>query len=270
MERGSSMFKIGFIGFGNMASAMLGGMLHGGLVQRSEVACRDVTDEATEKSAQMLGIHACSSNAELARQSELIVLSVKPQFYAQVIAEIAPEVETQTVLTIAPGKQLSWLQEQFGKAVPIVRCMPNTPALVGEGCTAVCRNELVSDETFRHVLRLLGSVGTAHELEERHFDAFVGISGSSPAYVYIFIEALADAAVLEGIPRQQAYQFAAQAVLGSAKMVLDTGKHPGVLKDAVCSPAGTTIEAVRVLEEEGFRAAVMHAVSACAEKSRSL
>ena len=264
------MYQIGFIGLGNMASAMLGGMIKSGLVRPEEVTCRDATDALTAQAAERFGIHASGSSAELARESELIALTVKPQYYAGVIAEIAPEVTAQTILTVAPGKTLAWLREQFGKDVPIVRIMPNTPALVGEGCTAACHNELISEERFAEILQLLGSFSTPHVLEESKFDAFVGVSGSSPAYVYMFIEAMADAAVLEGIPRVQAYQFAAQAVLGSAKMVLETGKHPGELKDAVCSPGGTTIEGVRVLEEEGFRAAVMHAVSAAAEKSRIL
>lgn len=263
------MYKIGFIGMGNMASALLSSMLHGGLVSRDEVACRDATDEMTNQTSQKLGIAACGSAAQLAQSSELIVLTVKPQYYAQVIAQIAPVVtEEQTILTVAPGKTLDWLREQFGKDVAIVRCMPNTPALVGAGCTAVCRNSLVSDAVFERVLQLLGSCGEANPLPEAQFDAFVGLCGSAPAYVYMFIEAMADAAVLEGIARDQAYSFAAQAVLGSAKMVLETGKHPGALKDAVCSPGGTTIEAVRVLEEEGFRASVMHAVMASTEKSR--
>lgn len=264
------MYKLGFIGFGNMASAMLGGMLHTGILERGQVACRCSSDASTQTAAQRMGIAPCASSAEVAKNSEIVVLTVKPQLYEGVIAEIAPVVEQQTILTVAPGKTLAWLQERFGKPVALVRCMPNTPAQVGEGCTAVCRNEAVPDARFEEILKLLGSFGTAQVLPERLFDAFVGVCGSSPAYVYMFIEAMADAAVLEGIPRQQAYAFAAQVVLGSAKMVLDTGKHPAALKDAVCSPGGTTIEAVRALEERGFRAAVMQAVTVCTEKSKSM
>ena len=176
------MYKIGFIGMGNMGTALLGGMLHSELVSRSEIACRDVADEMTNRTAQKLGIHACSSNYELAQNSELIILTVKPQYYAEVIAEIAGAVgENQTVLTVAPGKTLAWVEEQFGKRVAIVRCMPNTPALVGEGCTAVCCNDLVSEETYSRVLKLLSGCGEAHTLPEKQFDAFVGLCGSSPA-----------------------------------------------------------------------------------------
>ena len=256
---------------GNMASAMLGGMVHSGLVAREEVCCRDASDELTRLAAEKYGIAPCASNAELAREAQIVFLTVKPQYYAGVIAEIAPAIGAeQTVLTVAPGKTLAWLAGQFGRALPIVRCMPNTPALVGEGCTAVCRNELVPDGRFAEILKLLGSFGTASELPEALFDAFTGLCGSSPAYVFVLLEAMADAAVREGLPRQQAYRFAAQAVLGSARMLLDTGKHPGELKDMVCSPAGTTIEGVRALEEGGFRATVMRAVQAATEKSRAM
>ena len=148
--------------------------------------------------------------------------------------------------------------------------MPNTPALVGEGCTGFCCYKLVSEEEQAQAAAILGSFGRAYQVPENLLDTVVGISGSSPAYVFMLIEAMADGAVAEGMPRAQAYEFAAQAVYGSAKMVLETKKHPGELKDMVCSPAGTTIEAVRVLEQSGFRSAVIEAEKACAEVSRSL
>jgi pyrroline-5-carboxylate reductase len=146
--------------------------------------------------------------------------------------------------------------------------MPNTPALVGEGITAVCANDRVTEEELGYVCSVLKSFGKAEVVGENLMDAVVSVSGSSPAYVFIFIEAMADAAVADGMPRSQAYQFAAQAVYGSAKMVLETGLHPGQLKDMVCSPGGTTIEAVRVLEEKGFRSSVMEAMRACTKKAR--
>lgn len=173
-------------------------------------------------------------------------------------------------MTLAPGKTLDWLETQFGKKVKIVRTMPNTPALVGEGMTAACPNQYVTEEERDYVLKILGAFGKVEIVPERLIDAVVAVSGSSPAYVFILIEAMADAAVAEGMPRAQAYEFAAQAVYGSAKMVLETGKHPGELKDMVCSPAGTTIEAVRILEKEGFRSSVIEAMKACAEVSRNL
>ena len=148
--------------------------------------------------------------------------------------------------------------------------MPNTPAMVGEGMTAVCPNEHLTEDEIAYVKSLLESFSRAEIVPERLMDVVTAVSGSSPAYVFMLIEAMADAAVSGGMPRKQAYQFAAQAVLGSAKMVLDTGKHPGELKDMVCSPAGTTIDAVKVLENEGMRSAVINAVCACVEKSREM
>ena len=201
----------------------------------------------------------------------MLILSVKPQYYAEAIAEIRDCVsDDQLIITIAPGKTLAWLEEQFGKPVKIVRTMPNTPALVGEGMTAACVNPYVTEEEKAYALKILESFGKVEIVPEHLIDAVVAVSGSSPAYVFMFIEAMADAAVAEGMPRAQAYQFAAQAVYGSAKMVMETGKHPGELKDMVCSPAGTTIEAVRVLEERGFRSAVIEAMKACADVSRNM
>ena len=196
---------------------------------------------------------------------------MKPQFYEDVIHEIRDDIrDNQIVITIAPGKTLAWLAEQFGKNVKIVRTMPNTPAMVGEGMTAACPNEYMTEEETAYVCTLLESFGRVEIVPERLMDTVVSVSGSSPAYVFMLIEAMADAAVSGGMPRPKAYQFAAQAVLGSAKMVLETGKHPGELKDMVCSPAGTTIEAVRVLEELGFRSAVFEAMKVCEEMSKGM
>ena len=164
----------------------------------------------------------------------------------------------------------SWLQEQFGRPLGIVRTMPNTPALVGEGMTGCCASKEVSGEQLAHVCALLESFGRVREVPEHLMDVVTSVSGSSPAYVFLFIEAMADAAVADGMPRAAAYEFAAQAVLGSARMVLESGMHPGQLKDMVCSPGGTTIEAVRVLEQKGFRSAVIEAMKACTAVSRKM
>ncbi len=158
----------------------------------------------------------------------------------------------------------------FGKRIKIVRVMPNTPALVGEGMAAICPNDLVSKEETEEVISIFESFGKAEIVEEKLMDSVTAVSGSSPAYVYMFIEAMADAAVLEGMPRDKAYKFAAQAVLGSAKMVLETGMHPGALKDMVCSPGGTTIKAVATLEKHGFRNAIIEAMRDCAIKSKEM
>lgn len=264
------MMKLGFIGTGNMAGAIMGGIIHKGIFRPEQIIGADISEAGRRKAKETYGIEVTEDNRKAAA-AEVLILSVKPQFYADAIAEIRDCIrDDQLVITIAPGKTLSWLEEQFGKRVKIVRTMPNTPALVGEGMTAACVNQYVTEEEKAYALKILDSFGKVELVPEHLIDAVVAVSGSSPAYVFMFIEAMADAAVAEGMPRTQAYEFAAQAVYGSAKMVLETGKHPGELKDMVCSPAGTTIEAVRVLEERGFRSAVMEAMRACANVSRRL
>lgn len=264
--------KLGFIGCGNMAKAMMGGIINSGLVKAEEVIASDMYVPGLENAKETLKINVTTDNKEVAANCEVIVLSIKPQFYPVVIKEISPLVAKETiVVTIAPGQTHEKLNEMFGREdVKIVRCMPNTPAMVLEGMTACCKNNNVTAEEMDKVKALLCGFGKAEEVAEYMMDAVTAVSGSSPAYVFMMIEAMADAAVIEGMPRDKAYKFAAQAVLGSAKMVLETGKHPGALKDMVCSPAGTTIEAVKVLEQEGFRASLIDAMVACADKSRSL
>ena len=263
--------KIGFIGLGNMACAIIGGMLEKGIVSAEDICGSARTQKTMETVRKTYGINVLASNAAVASQCRTLVLAVKPQFLEGVIREIRDAVQPDAlIISIAAGKTLSWLEEAFGGRVKLVRCMPNTPALVGEGCTGVCVNDAVSEEEIQYSLRLMESFGKASLVEERLMNAVGAVSGSSPAYVFLFIEAMADAGVAAGMPRAQAYEFAAQAVYGSAKLMLETGKHPGELKDMVCSPGGTTIEGVRVLEEAGFRGAVMNALLATVEKSLKL
>ena len=264
--------KIGFIGLGNMATAMIGGMLEKGLVEPEDIIGSARTVETVERVKGKYKITAIIDNMRVAKEADVLFLAVKPVFFQEIIAEIKDVVRGETiVVSIAAGRDLTYLREAFGRAsLKLIRCMPNTPALVLEGCTGVCPGQWVTEEDMDKVMKLLNSFGRAYLVPERLMDVVVGISGSSPAYVFMFIEAMADAAVAGGMSRQQAYEFAAQAVLGSAKMVLETGLHPGQLKDMVCSPGGTTIQAVRVLEEKGFRAAVMDAAEACMEKSREM
>lgn len=265
------MMKLGFVGTGNMATAMMGGILANGLAKADEIIGADLSEAGRKKVQETYGICVTADNKEAARQAKILILSVKPQFYSDVIADIKDEItDNHLIITIAPGKTLTWVEEQFGKPVKIIRTMPNTPAMVGEGMTAVCKNEYVTEKEMEEALQILGSFGKAEVIPEQLMDAVVSVSGSSPAYVFILIEAMADAAVSGGMPRSQAYKFAAQAVMGSAKMVLETGRHPAELKDMVCSPAGTTIEAVRVLEERGFRSAVIEAMKTCEAISKSL
>ena len=263
--------KLGFIGTGNMASAIMGGVIKNNIFAANEIVGSDLLAAGREKVQRQFGINVTASNKEVVEQAEVFVLSVKPQFYAEVIAEIKDSVrEDQIIITIAPGKTLAWLEEQFGKQVKIVRTMPNTPAMVGAGMTAAVPNAYLNQDEIDYVTTILESFGRVEFVPERLMDVVVSTSGSSPAYVYMMIEAMADAAVSGGMPRPQAYQFAAQAVLGSAKMVLETGMHPGALKDMVCSPGGTTIEAVRTLEALGFRSSIIEAMKVCEEKSKTM
>jgi len=264
--------KIGFIGLGNMATAMIGGILQQKRVEPQDIIGSARTEATKELVKSKFNITIAESNKQVAEQSDILFLAVKPIFFPEVISEIKEAVKESTlVVSIAAGKTLDYLRESFGRPeCKLIRCMPNTPALVLEGCTGVCAGDNVTKEELEQVLLLLRSFGTASVVPERLMDVVVGVSGSSPAYVFMFIEAMADEAVAAGMPRSQAYEFAAQSVLGSAKMVLETGRHPGELKDMVCSPGGTTIQAVKVLEEKGMRAAVMDAMEACIEKSKSL
>ncbi len=268
---GGIIVKIGFIGLGNMGSAMIGGMLSKGIADPRDITGADSFQEAADKAAETYGIRTTPNNQAAVEFADILILAVKPQILAGVIENIRSEIKKETVIiSIVAGKTIDWLEKAFEKPVKIVRVMPNTPALVGEAISGVCRNESVTDQEMEKCLMILKSFGQAEEVAEHMMDAVVGVGGSSPAYVFMFIEALADGAVAAGMPRNQAYRFAAQSVLGSAKMVLETGKHPGELKDMVCSPGGTTIEAVKVLEEKGMRGAVMAAVEACVNKSRNL
>lgn len=263
--------KIGFIGLGNMANAMIGGMLSKKMVEAGDIVGSARTRETRAIMEKKYGIKTAEDNSSVARSADILILAVKPQFFDQVIPEIRDAVrEDALVVSIAAGKTIADIEALFGRKIKLVRCMPNTPALVGEGCSGLCRNERVSDEEMAGCRALMESFGMAAEVPEKLINAVAGVSGCSPAYVFLFLEALADGAVAAGMPRKQSYAFAAQAVMGSAKLMLETGKHPGELKDMVCSPAGTTIEGVRILEERGFRGAVMDAVKASVEKAENM
>ena len=220
--------KIGFIGCGNMASAMIGGIIKNQVVAPVDILASAKTEVSREKKKEELGIAMTADNREVAAFAEVLILAVKPFYYEDVIKEIRDVVADDTiVVSIAPGKKLIWIEGLFEKPLKIVRTMPNTPALVGEGMSCVCGNAKCSSEDVDTVCRIFAGFGKTEIVEEDMIDVVVGVSGSSPAYVFMFIEAMADAAVADGMPRAQAYRFAAQAVLGSAKMVLETGKHPG-------------------------------------------
>lgn len=263
--------KLGFIGCGNMASAMIKGILNQGLVAKENITASAASQKTVDKVKNEFGITMTLDNKEVTKNADVLVFAIKPIFLEQVIKEVKDVVSKDTIiLSIVAGKSLDTIANLFDQDLKVVRAMPNTPALVSAGVTAVCSNDQVSSEDLEKVNQLLESLGLVEVIPERLMDAVVAVSGSAPAYMFMFLEAMADAAVLQGMPRQQAYRFAAQTMMGSAKLMLETGKHPGELKDMVCSPAGTTIEAVRVLEEKGLRSAVIEAMKACADKCHQL
>ena len=262
--------RLGMIGCGNMAAAMIKGILDKGLALPEEILASD-SNAAARARGTALGVAVTEDTRKAAAWAEILVVAVKPQFYGAVLEEIRDcRPSGQVVVTIAPGISTEWVEHRLGAGVKVVRTMPNTPAMVGEGMTAVCCNRNVEQGELDRILGLLDGFGRAEQIPERLMDAAVSVGSSSPAYVFMFIEAMADAAVADGMPRAAACRIAAQAVLGSAKMVLETGKHPGELKDMVCSPGGTTIEAVRSLERHGFRGCVMEAMRACTEKAKRM
>lgn len=258
---------IGFIGCGKMAQAMIGGMLKDGIVEPDQIIASARTLDSIEDIEEKWGIRTTINNHLVAAEADRLFLAVAPGDYTAVIQSIRDEVKPDTmIITIAAGVTISEVEQAFHRKVKVIRTMPNTPSLVGEGMTAICRNEQVTDEEFDRMDTLLSSFGKVARIVESQMDAIPSISGSSPAYVFMMIEAMADGGVSQGLARKEAYQLAAQAVLGAAKMVLETGEHPGALKDRVTSPGGSTIAAVSRLEQEQFRGAILAAMEACTEK----
>lgn len=263
---------IGMIGTGNMGSAILRGIVEAEYVRASQIIAYDTNRKRMRELEEDLpGVMLAADCREVAERADLIILAVKPIMMEEVIGKIRGDLQGKAVLSIAAGWTVGMLEKALmNTGCTYMRVMPNTPALVGEGMTALCDESTFSKEDFDFVKGIFDAIGKTRILPERLFDGVVSLSGSSPAYVYMMIEAMADAAVREGIPRIHAYEMAAQSVLGSALMVLSTGTHPAALKDAVCSPGGTTIEAVEELERKGFRAAIMDAMKVCADKSREM
>lgn len=262
---------IGFIGAGNMGSAMIGGICQSGLIAPEQVIVSDYSADTLEKIHHTYGVNTTSSNEETASKSDVLFLAVKPYHFEQVLPSIANSLKKDCiVVSIAAGKTITSVESLLGNDLKIVRAMPNTPALVGASMSALCGNKNITSDELSYVQQLFLCFGEAEIVSEGMIDTVIGVSGSSPAYVYMFIEAMADAAVADGMPRNMAYKFAAQSVLGAAKMVLETGKHPGELKDAVCSPGGTTIEAVAALEAGGLRNTVITAQRACVQKAKDM
>ena len=263
--------KIGFIGCGNMGKAMLQGIINSNIITTDNIIVSTKSHESKESINKVFNVNVTLDNKEVARNSNILFLAVKPNIFKEVIDEVKNFILEDTIIvSVAAGIKIKDIETWLEKPYSIVRIMPNTPALVKEGMTAVCPNKNVKAAELNIMIDIFKSFGEYELLEEKYFDAFIALCGSSPAYVFVFIEAMADAAVKLGIPRKKAYKMAEQSILGSAKLALETGLHPGELKDMVCSPSGTTIEAVIELENQGFRNAIIKAMEKCAEKSKNM
>lgn len=266
------MSKIGFIGAGNMAEALIRGLITSGLYNRKDILISDISKQRESLISNNYSVTRCKKNSELAEKSDIIVLSVKPNNIGSVVKEISSVISARNILiSIAAGIPTSSIKKALQKNVKLVRVMPNTPALVLEGASALFFSDRMSNVDKKKVKKIFDAIGRAYEIEkESLMDGITALSGSGPAFVSLFIEAMADAGVKTGLPRQLALSLASQTVLGTAKMIIEENIHPAVLKDRVSSPAGTTIEGLNQLELNGFRGTVISAVEAAAERSREL
>jgi len=272
------------IGSGNMGTALMKGAAS--VVPPENIRFSDVDKPKAEATAASLGGRFYASNVHAVQEGDFVFLAVKPQILKDVLEEIAPAVKERlsakktgdskpeklhvTLVSMAPGWSIEKIQAALGVKAPVVRIMPNTPALISRGVIVMAPSPEVSAERVKDLEKILSGAGLVDRLEEKYLDAVTGLSGSGPAFVYLFIEALADGGVRAGLPRDKALRYAAQTVLGSAAMVLETGKHPGELKDMVTSPGGTTIAGVAALENGAFRAAAMNAVEAAWRRAKEL
>lgn len=264
---------ISFIGIGNMGGSMIKRLATSGMFEKKEIGLFDLNVEVADSISKELGVVKFDSANTLVGASDIVILAVKPNVAEKVLVQIKDDFAADNrkiFVSIAAGLTVSFYENILGDKCKIVRTMPNMPAQVGEGMTLLCANEAVSKEELENMRNIFECFGKAAIIEEKMMNPVIALTSSSPAYVFMFIEAMADAAVLSGIPRNMAYEMAAQAVVGSAKLLLETGQHPGVLKDAICSPGGTTIEAVAALEQKGFRDAVISAMNACTEKAEKM
>lgn len=263
---------IAVVGAGNIGRALIGGLLKGKDVDASQIRASRRNERALEKLEQQFpGIRITTSNKEAVRDASTVVLAVKPQMALKVIDEIKDEVTARTlVISVLAGITTTTLQEKFERDLPVVRTMPNTPALVDEGATAICGGDFANEDALTVAAAVFEAVGSVEVVPEYLMDAITGLSGSGPAYIYMVIEALTDAGVKQGIPRPIAARLSAQTVFGAAKLVIETEKHPAILRDEVTTPGGTTISAIAELESHGLRTMLINAVATATARSKEL
>lgn len=260
--------KIGFLGAGAMGGAILSGAIEAGVFAPQDVYVADFSQAIKDKYAA-IGCNICDQNSDLG-QADIVVIALKPQYAQPAIESLGTALEGKAAISIMAGLKAADVRAMISGNVRLLRTMPNTPALVGAGAFALDAGTDLTDEEKAFAEKLFGALGIFEWMPENLIDTATGLSGAGPAYVYMFIEALADGGVLEGLPRPTALRLAAQTVFGAAKMVLETGDHPDVLKDRVCSPGGNTIVGVRTLEEHGFRGACIDTVSKATIRAREL
>lgn len=263
--------KIGFIGAGNMAEALMKGIISAGLAAKEDIIAGEIFVERKEYIGRTLGVKTTNDNVEVVKHAHIVVLAIKPQQMNMVLDELKPYLTADHLLiSIAAGIRIGAIESKLNTGVRVIRVMPNNSCLVMASASAFSLGKFAKPEDKDNVTRILQSVGIAFPVEEKLLDAVTGLSGSGPAYVYLVIEAMADGGVLAGLPRDVSQKLAAQTVLGAAKTVLETNAHPGALKDMVASPAGTTIEGLKVLEKAAVRGAFIEAVEAGAKRSKEL
>ncbi len=263
--------KICFIGSGNMAEALVRGLIRAGSAEAGDIATTDTRDEQLERFRTSFGVRVSKDNHAAAKEAEVIILSVKPQTMNKALDQIASAIDPQKlVISIAAGVPIAAIEHKLGRGARIVRAMPNTPALVGAGATAIASGEHATEDDMAIAKALFDAVGVTVTVEEGLIDAVTGLSGSGPAYLFLIIEALSDAGVKVGLPRHTAQKLAAQTVLGSARLQIETGTHPGQLKDQVTSPGGTAIAGLHTLEAGGLRTTLINAVETATNRAREL
>lgn len=263
--------KIGFIGAGTMAKAIIKGLLNSGIIPKNNVSASEISQEIAKKASDETGVKVITNNAELVKSSDVIILCVKPHLIKTVLSELTDCFDkNKLIVSIAAGVSSGAIENHINSDIPVIRVMPNTPVLIKEGMSAVCKGKYASAQDINLVLELFKATGRCIEVEEKLINAVTGISGSGPAFIYLIIDALADGGVKMGLKKETALELAAQTAIGAAKMVLDTGKHPAVLKDEVATPGGCTIAGLSVMENEHVRSSLIKTVQETAKKASDM
>ncbi|OTP06900.1 pyrroline-5-carboxylate reductase [Enterococcus sp. 10A9_DIV0425] len=262
--------KIGFIGTGNMAQAIIHGLLEKQLVAKEEIYVSSGHYENARQFAGKTGVNACQNNQEVAQEADIIVLAVKPKIIEKVLMELRDYRKQQLFISIAAGKSLQVLEEALDSQAAIVRVMPNVNVSVGAGVSAICKNKGTTEEQFKQAMKIFEAIGSVYPLAEEDFSTFIGLAGSSPAFIYMLIDAMGRAGVLHGLPKQTATEIAAKAILGSCEKFLVSDKNPWELVDQVSSPGGTTVAGVVALEEAGFIPAIIKGITTTIEKDKEM